>query len=259
MAGAASTSCEARSASSAQHIVLTDLHRYRQLSESLFAALRAGRPEAHSLVKNLLDLEERMHGGVRVRLAERERCSRASQAEAAADERLAALLRLATQRQRTEATLDAAIGRSHEAIAASERAAARPLSVSEVVECAERVSYSNAAPYGQSALEAAARGGFRGGWGTPAPQQHMVKASVFAALQRQGAGGGLGVGDATQPSDRPAEGAAAKPEARQAAAPAFDSAGLALAARNAVAPKQGGEASKALPAVSLDLLDDDDL
>ena len=82
---------------------------------------------------------------------------------------------------------------------------------------------------------------------------------LFKALQRQGAGGGLGVGDATQPSDRPAEGAAAKPEARQAAAPAFDSAGLALAARNAVAPKQGGEASKALPAVSLDLLDDDDL
>ena len=92
MAGAASTSCEARSASSAQHIVLTDLHRYRQLSESLFAALRAGRPEAHSLVKNLLDLEERMHGGVRVLLAERERCSRASHAEAAADERLAALV-----------------------------------------------------------------------------------------------------------------------------------------------------------------------
>ena len=54
------------------------------------------------------------------------------------------------------------------------------------------MSYSNAAPVGAAALETAAKDGFRGGWGTPAPQQHMLAVSRFSELTRRAAAGGAG-------------------------------------------------------------------
>lgn len=258
----------ASSASASQRAVLVDLQKYRQLSENLFAALRTGRPEAQALVEELVDVEDRMHGAVGMLLAEHEQSFRASQAEGAAAERLTALLRLATQRQRAEARLEAAIKSSHEALAATASDVNRPLSVPQVVACAEQVSYSTAAPCGQNVLDSAAKGGFRGGWGTPAPQQHMVRASVFAALHRQygsaspdEAAAATGRDDAAHSSTEPGESAAAaQPEVRPAAAPAFDSGGLALAARNVVAaqPQAPPGSQPNTSAVSLDLLDDDD-
>ena len=51
----------------------------------------------------------------------------------------------------------------------------RAVTAAALVQYAERVSYSNAAPIGTAALETAAKDGFRGGWGTPAPQQHKIR------------------------------------------------------------------------------------
>ena len=63
--------------------------------------------------------------------------------------------------------------------------AACTCTLEQVVQLAEQVSYSNAAPSGEHALGVASQDGFRRGWGTPAPQQHMLVASAFADLKRQ--------------------------------------------------------------------------
>ena len=47
-----------------------------------------------------------------------------------------------------------------------------------------------------------------GGWGTPAPQQHMLAASRFASMQRAGASDDAG--DRAEPSPSPSAAPAAK-------------------------------------------------
>lgn len=73
-----------------------------------------------------------------------------------------------------------AIERAREALAVADEGQARHVPVATIIEYAERVSYSNAAPCGQVAFAGAERNMFYQGWGTPSPQQHMVAASRFA-------------------------------------------------------------------------------
>ena len=121
--------------------------------------------------------------------AQRERTVALSES---AGERRTELLQLASKLQRTETQLSTLAAQAREALEATDEShrLGRKVSAAALIEYAERVSYSNAAPVGAAALETAAKDGFRGGWGTPAPQQHMLAVSRFCELTRRAAAGG---------------------------------------------------------------------
>ena len=119
-----------------------------------------------------------------------------------AEQRQTSLLGHATRMQGVEADLASVLERSHEALARADAAtvSSRKVSVAQLMDYAERVSYSNAAPVGAVAMAAGSKDGFRGGWGTPMPQQHMLAVSRFAAMNRQTAPDSAGAPPAPAPA-----------------------------------------------------------
>ena len=103
-------------------------------------------------------------------------------------------MQLASKLQHTETQLSTLVAQAQEALATTDESlrVGRKVSAAALIEYAERVSYSNAAPVGAAALETAAKDGFRGGWGTPAPQQHMLAVSCFSELARRAVAGSAG-------------------------------------------------------------------
>mmetsp|Transcript_72114 Transcript_72114/g.191661 ORF Transcript_72114/g.191661 Transcript_72114/m.191661 type:complete len:146 (+) Transcript_72114:3-440(+) len=142
--------------------------------------------------------------------------------------------------QKAEANLAELIDKSRQMVRRADQAesSGRCPTVPQLLDYAERVSHSNAAPVSTAAFEAAQRKAFRGGWGAPAPQQHMLAVSRFAMMHRAGA---------------PKDDAGAAPED---AAPAAKRARLDAPAFKAAASQLPGSA---LESASLDDDLDDDL
>ncbi|KAL1504315.1 hypothetical protein AB1Y20_010721 [Prymnesium parvum] len=228
------------------------VREYRALVEQLYDVLRS--PDAttapHELAARIVATDEQLHLALAQTLEERRRRERTESLRQQAEARQTALLLLAHRVQKAETKLAALLEQSRDALARAddaERSGRRP-TVAQVLQYAEAVSYSNGAPCGAAALAAAARDGFRGGWGTPAPQQHMLAVSQFGLLHRaKAAAGGEGEGAAGGEADGASAEAPASKRARREAprgAPSFT-------AKAAVPP--------AAPAkVSLDLDSDED-
>jgi hypothetical protein len=102
--------------------------------------------------------------------------------ESGAAARRESLHKLATRMLSDVVELDELISEARRALerADAARVSTRHVSPAAIVEYAERVSYSSAAPLGAAAFEGARRQGWYQGWGTPAPQQHMLANAHFA-------------------------------------------------------------------------------
>jgi len=103
------------------------------------------------------------------------------------------LLALAQRMHHADGALTDVLQRSRDALAAAEASASstRHAPMATIIEYAERVSYSNAAPCGDVAFEGAQRQGWYHGWGAYAPQQHMLAQSSFALGRPAAEGGSL--------------------------------------------------------------------
>ena len=145
--------------------------------EKLHASSASG-PE----LKRVLDADAQLQAAATAALKQRERNVRAKTLMQSAEAAQSALLRLAKRMHAVDGQLAAAREQASAALAAADEASAanRQASVSTLIEYAERVSYSNAAPCGTNAFDGAARSNFFHGWGRPSPQQHMIAASSFA-------------------------------------------------------------------------------
>jgi hypothetical protein len=163
---------------------------YRSLVEDLYERLCDSSGAPHELVGRIITTDEQLQHSFTALLEERTRSQRAKRVRAQADERQSSLLRLATRTQEAEAKLADLISRARDVLGRTDAAAAsaRAVTMSQLVDYAERVSYCNAAPYGKLAMDIAQKDGFRGGWGAPSPQQHMLSSSSFAVRARQGPG-----------------------------------------------------------------------
>ena len=167
------------------------------------------------------------------------------------------LLALAQRMHLADGALTDVLQRSRDALAAAEASASstRHAPMATIIEYAERVSYSNAAPCGDVAFEGAQRQGWYHGWGAYAPQQHMLAQSSFALGRPAAEGGSL-------PAEAADGDAGAAPPALQAMA-SISTASLpnAPAYTAAVAPPPVGASDpKASERVSLgfDSSDDDE-
>ncbi len=221
----------------ASDAALAHLQAYRESTEQLFEALRAG-SSIEEPFERLLAVDEGLQSAAVRLIAEADAMQAAAASRERALERDASFLRTASSAQRAEEQLARVIERAHSALATADGLA--NASVDDLVHAAERVSYSSAAPTSEHAFGVAARDGFRRGWGTPAPQQHMLACSRFAALGRQ------------------REGGAAQGDVAARAAEAADEAawkGLVPSHAAATAPRAGGAACAP---VSLDLNPDED-
>lgn len=171
------------------------MRQYRALVDQLYEGLRA--PGAAlsplALTSRIISTDEHLHASLALLLEKKQRHERAEKLRKRAEEKQTALLVLATRMQKAEASLASLIDRARESIERADQAASsgRSPTVAQIVAFAERVSYSNAAPCGSSALAIAAKDGFRGGWGTPAPQQHMLALSRFVTMQRRNTAGNV--------------------------------------------------------------------
>lgn len=221
------------------------VREYRGLVEQLYECLRAPNSSAsspHELTARIIATDERLQLSLGQLIEERTRRERADKVREQAEERQVSLLLLATRMQKAEANLATLIERSKEVLrdADAKVASDRHPTVQQVLEYAERVSYSNAAPIGAAAMEIAAKDGFRGGWGTPAPQQHMLAVSRFAMMQRPPPAEGSSEAAEAAPAARAGAPAAKRPRVHKAPAPPVAS------------------AEPTVSAVSLDLNPDDD-
>ena len=194
--------------------------------EKLHASSASG-PE----LKRVLDADAQLQAAATAALKQRERNVRAKTLMQSAEAAQSALLRLAKRMHAVDGQLAAAREQASAALAAADEASAanRQASVSTLIEYAERVSYSNAAPCGTNAFDGAARSNFFHGWGRPSPQQHMIAASSFARPANLAGGGSSGANEEAP--------AAPPPPARSASdAPTFN----AVAPPQQAAPKTGG-------------------
>lgn len=120
-------------------------------------------------------------------LDQRDRQAKALALNQQAEEAQAALLRRTNRMHKTKYSLADSIQRAENALASSDAAKnskrAKGIRPETVVEYAERISYSNAAPCSQVAFDGAMQSHFFEGWGTPTPQQNMLGASRFASGQ----------------------------------------------------------------------------
>lgn len=162
--------------------VLVSLRSYLARAERLHDALRAGDGVDEHL-SQVFEADESLQRCATSLVEECAARDLAAADAASARDRTAALLEVASRLQSDDSSLTEAIRRGQEAVEAADAAGA--CTVEQVVQLAEQVSYSNAAPTGEHALGVAAQDGFRRGWGTPAPQQHMLVSSAFADLHRQ--------------------------------------------------------------------------
>ena len=163
------------------------LREYRGLVDTLTTNLQTGDDEAvPAVLERIVAVDTSLQQKAGVLLAERAQRERTAVLSKRAAKRRAELLQLASKLQRTETGLGVVAARAREALSsADERHDGRAVSAEALMQYAERVSYSNAAPFGQLAMASAAKDGFRGGWGTPAPQQHMLAVSRFAEISRR--------------------------------------------------------------------------
>ena len=183
---------------------LAHLAEYSGLVDTLTKKLLDGDEDAAAgVLERIVAVDTSLQQSASVLLDERAQSGRAASLAASASERRSELLQLATKLQRTEAQLGTLAARARETLATTDESlrVGRKVSAAALVEYAERVSYSNAAPVGTTALDTAAKDGFRGGWGTPAPQQHMMAVSRFGELARRGGGDGGGGADANPGTD----------------------------------------------------------
>ena len=134
------------------------------------------------LIARVLAADAQLQSEVAALLRERDKQAQAKRLMQSACEAQSQLLRLATRMHAVQVRLAGTIERSRQALAAADEAQAsgRHVPLSTMIEYAERVSHSNAAPCGPTAFAGAERNGFYEGWGTPAPQQFMVARSRFA-------------------------------------------------------------------------------
>ena len=190
----------ARDMSELRDEVLLSLKSYLARAERLHDALRVGNGVDERLA-HVFEADESLQ---RLAAGLVEECAAGDLAAAdaaSARDRAAALLEVASRLQSDESRLSEAIRRGQEAVDAAD--AAGTCTVEQVVQLAEQVSYSNAAPSGEHARGVAAQDGFRRGWGTPAPQQHMLVSSAFADLHRQRVAGPSDVAPAPMQTDAP--------------------------------------------------------
>lgn len=212
--------------STAAAVAGTALTRFMSLAEELHAAGADG-ATAGELLHALRETDATLAAAARQALAERAERLRAAQLAREVEEKQEAVRQLAHKMYADEIRLSALIERSHEALATADaaRSSGRQASVATIIEYAERVSYSNAAPLGSAAFDGAAKGMFFQGWGTPTPQQHMVGASRFAMTApapSTAAAGGPSQPAASQPAaSMPMAGSAPAPPAPSNSAPAF--------------------------------------
>jgi hypothetical protein len=160
------------------------LSSFSALCEELHAKLGAGdETSAHDLVCRLLETDAHLKTSATALLRARNSRAEYQKLQQCAEDKQSALLALASRLHSADVRLAGVIERARDALAAADAGQAStrpPAPAATFVELAERVSYSNAAPCGQLAYEGAAKAGFYQGWGTPAPQQHMLAASHFA-------------------------------------------------------------------------------
>ena len=165
------------------------LREYRGLVDTLTTNLQTGDDEAvPAVLERIVAVDTSLQQKAGELLAKRAQRERAAVLSKRAAERRAELLQLASKLQRTETGLGVVAARAREALSSANEAQrhdGRAVSAEAIVQYAERVSYSNAAPFGELAMASAAKDGFRGGWGTPAPQQHMLAVSRFAEISRR--------------------------------------------------------------------------
>lgn len=147
--------------------------------------------ETSAKLKRLLETDAQLQEVAASLLQERDKQAKTRKLLDKADTCRGSLLQLAGRMRSAEARLSEAIDRARDALSAadatgssSDRSQATP---DVIIELAERVSYSNAAPCSQVAFMAGGGGPgaqeFFEGWGMPAPQPHMLKKSRFAAGQ----------------------------------------------------------------------------
>ena len=137
------------------------------------------------LPQKLVDAEASLREEASALMQRRDKRMKVEALSRGSAEQQASLLRLAHRMHAAEVGLASTIDRARTALDAADAAAASARHVpaaSAIVEYAERVSHSNAAPSSQVAFDGAAATGFRQGWGTPTPLQGMVHASYFATL-----------------------------------------------------------------------------
>ena len=228
---------------------LDTIHNYQSTVDELITALKSpessGSPSVLSIVERLTQTDERLQSSAAALLAARDERERAAALEEAAEERQVYLLELAAEMQRAESELAAVGERAREVLerADASREPGRDAGTKAVIAYAERISWSNAAPVGDVAWTVGAREGFRRGWGTPAPQQDMLKASRFEEIRRRPEGGAAAPPPAD--GDAPAE-AAAPPDVRRSAS------------GNPALPAFAAATRRAAPAAAAAAQDDDD-
>ena len=234
-------------ASSSQS-TLDTIHNYQSTVDELITALKSpessGSPSVLSIVERLAQTDERLQSSSAALLAARDERERAAALEEAAEERQVYLLELAAEMQRAESELAAVGERAREVLerADASREPGRDAGTKAVIAYAERISWSNAAPVGDVAWTVGAREGFRRGWGTPAPQQDMLKASRFEEIRRRPEGGAA----APPAADDDAPAGAEPPDVRK------------TASGNPALPAFAAATRRAAPAAAAAAQDDDD-
>ena len=182
------------------------------------------------LVDEILRVDERLQQSVGEAFEAHDRRQRAAALARRASSKQAALVALAGRMHAAEVRLGETIQASREALATADAAQARA-STATIVEYAERVSYSNAAPCGAVAFEGARRQGWFQGWGAPAPQQHMIARARFAPGGAQAAASEAApAGAATDAAAAAAQPASASSGSAAEAPPTFTATANAAAA-----------------------------
>ena len=175
-----------------------ELGAFLACSEDLHSSLARTGPDraasAHASCQRLLSQSAALQSAVNAAFEERDRRRLAAHLRTKASDRQADLVALAERMHDADVTLGDVLRRSRDALSAAQAASASARSavpVATVVQYAERVSYSNAAPCGDVAFEGARRQGWYHGWGAPAPQQHLLANSSFALGRPAAEGGSL--------------------------------------------------------------------
>lgn len=202
------------------------------------------RPDRAENLRRVLEADAQLQAHVAALLRERDSRKRGLALMHDAVDAQEALLKLAARMQAAQHQLADVIGRAQRTLANADeqQRGGRDVSVATLVEYAERVSYSNAAPCGPVAFAGAERNTFYHGWGTPTPQQHMVGASRFASREP----------DEVEPP------AAAESEAVAAAADKEASAAASAPSFTAVKPAAAAPTAGSKANVSLSLGSDDE-
>ena len=173
------------------------VNRVNELAESLRASVKARDfDSARAISKELDRADEQLQAFIEAATEARIKHWRMQWQSKRSGLQQEQLVSIAQQMQRGDTRLESVIQRAREVIATADatRASKRHRPVSVLVEYAERIAYSNAAPIGDVALAGARQQQphpFFDGWGMPAPQQHMLQNATFAKGKPAAIGGEL--------------------------------------------------------------------